>query len=63
MPFETTRQQVNRLIDAGLCIRVEGGVIVPKAAMQRHEAIQAAVTNLGRNGWPFSSRLVRSLCV
>jgi hypothetical protein len=46
MPFETTRQCVNRLIRAGLCVRVEGGVVAPTAALQRPEVAQAVMVNL-----------------
>jgi hypothetical protein len=46
MPFETTRTYVNRLIEAGVCVRVQGGVIVPQASMQRQEASRAVAVNL-----------------
>jgi hypothetical protein len=46
LPFETTRQHVNRLIDAGLCVRVRGGVIVPKASVQRPEVAGIVMANL-----------------
>ena len=33
MPWETTRRQVHGLIDDGLCLKVDGGVIVPGSAL------------------------------
>ena len=47
LPFETTRRHVQRLIDAGMCIRVEGGLIVPKAVLDRPGAVRAALANVG----------------
>jgi len=46
MPFETVRKQVHALIDAGLCVRVDGGVIVPRTAMQLPGVARAALDNL-----------------
>lgn len=47
MPFETTRRYVNRMIEAGQCERVRGGVVVT-ARMLDDERFQAArVENLG----------------
>jgi DNA-binding Lrp family transcriptional regulator len=46
MPFETVRRQVHCLIDAGFCVQVEGGLIVPKAANQRPEVVRAVMKNL-----------------
>ena len=46
LPFETTRRHVQRLIDMGVCIRVEGGVIVPRAVLDQPEAAQAALANV-----------------
>jgi hypothetical protein len=46
MPFETTRQCVNRLIGAGLCERVNGGIVVPRTALQRPETAGAVMVNL-----------------
>ena len=47
LPFETTRRHVQRLIDAGVCVRVEGGLIVPKAVLEQPDASQAALANVG----------------
>jgi hypothetical protein len=46
MPFETTRSQVNRLIEQGVCVRVDGGIIIPKSAMQRPVTMRAVEENL-----------------
>jgi hypothetical protein len=46
MPFETVRKQVHKLIDAGVCAWVEGGVIVPRTANQRPEVARAVSGNL-----------------
>jgi hypothetical protein len=46
MPFETVRKQVHKLIDAGVCVRVEGGLIVPRTANQRPEVARAVFANL-----------------
>jgi DNA-binding Lrp family transcriptional regulator len=46
MPFETVRRQVHKLIDAGFCVQVEGGLIVPKLANQRPEVVRAVMENL-----------------
>jgi hypothetical protein len=47
LPFETTRRHVQRLIDAGVCVRVEGGLIVPKAVLEQPAAARAALANVG----------------
>ncbi len=47
LPFETTRRHVQRLIDAGICVRVEGGLIVPKAVLEQPGAVRAALANVG----------------
>src|SRR5215469_16034134 len=41
LPFESTRRIVQRLIAQGVCVRVRGGVIVPRAAVHRPEAARA----------------------
>jgi hypothetical protein len=46
MPFETVRQTVNRLIDAGICQRVAGGVIIPLSSRERPEVVSAMSANL-----------------
>jgi hypothetical protein len=46
LPFETTRRHVQRLIDTGVCIRVEGGLIVPRAVLEQPEAARAALANV-----------------
>jgi hypothetical protein len=46
LPFETTRQHVNRLIAIGVCERVEGGIVVPKAAMARRDVSAGVMANL-----------------
>jgi hypothetical protein len=47
MPFESTRRIVQRLIEMGVCLRVPGGVIVPRATVQRPSTIRALNANLG----------------
>jgi len=47
VPFETTRRYVNKLIRSGYCVRVRGGVIVPKSVLERPTLARAAVTNVG----------------
>jgi hypothetical protein len=46
LPFETTRQCVKRLIETGTCVRVKGGIVVPRAAVQRPEVHLAVMANL-----------------
>ena len=47
LPFETTRRHVRRLIDAGVCIRIAGGLIVPQAVLDRPVAVHSAIANVG----------------
>jgi DNA-binding Lrp family transcriptional regulator len=47
LPFESTRRIVQRLVDAGDCVRVDGGVIVPSATVTRPETIRAVFANAG----------------
>jgi DNA-binding Lrp family transcriptional regulator len=47
MPFETARGKVRRLTEAGLCIRVEGGLIVPAAVLDSPAAVRASLANVG----------------
>ena len=46
LPFETTRRHVNKLIAAGTCKRVKGGVIVLASAIDRPRNNEAAERNL-----------------
>src|SRR6185437_12016343 len=47
LPFETARRQVHRLTDAGVCVRVRGGLIVPQAVMDRPEVTRNVLANVG----------------
>jgi len=47
LPFETTRRRVNKLIEAGRCVRVRGGVIVPSSVLDRKRYFDAQETNIG----------------
>ena len=46
LPFETTRRHVGKLVSAGACRRVRGGVIVPAAVLDNPKFLEAAETNL-----------------
>jgi DNA-binding Lrp family transcriptional regulator len=46
LPFESTRRIVQRLIDAGVCDRIHGGVIVPRAIVEGPEAVRLASANV-----------------
>jgi hypothetical protein len=46
LPFETTRQQVRKLMETGTCVRVEGGLIVPQEVLQRPEIAEAVMQNV-----------------
>jgi hypothetical protein len=46
LPYETTRRCVSKLIKAGLCIRVRGGVIAPSAVMEDPRDNQAILANM-----------------
>ena len=46
VPYETLRRQVRRLIEAGVCLRVDGGLIIPTAAVERPAAAQAMLANV-----------------
>lgn len=51
LPYETTRRHVAKLVKAGLCQRVKGGVVVPTAVVSspQHRKVAAAnLTNLHR---------------
>jgi len=56
LPFETTRRHVAKLMDAGICRRVRGGVIVPASVLDNPITAAAAETNLAN-----VQRLVRGL--
>ncbi len=47
LPFESTRRIVQKLIYAGVCTRVEGGVIVPRATVERPSIGHAVAANVG----------------
>ena len=47
LPFENVRRVVQQLIGAGLCKRIPGGVIVPRATIERPENLRATLANLG----------------
>lgn len=51
LPYETTRRHIEKMIQSGQATRVDGGVIVPRAALDspRHrERLQANLVNLRR---------------
>ncbi len=51
LPYETARRHVGKLVKAGLCIRVRGGVIAPSVKMQgpwEHQAMLANMASLRR---------------
>ena len=56
VPYETMRAQAHRLLDAGICIRVKGGLIVPAALLERPAAAEATLANVG-----YVRRFVRDL--
>ena len=56
LPFETTRRHVNRLVAAGRCVRMKGGVIVPASALQHPKSNEATLTNLA-----YVRRFIRAL--
>jgi DNA-binding Lrp family transcriptional regulator len=56
LPFETTRRIVQRLVDQGTCVRVEGGVIIPKSTAQRPDITAAVTANVG-----YARKFVRDL--
>jgi hypothetical protein len=45
LPFETTRRHVAKLTEAGVCRRVQGGIIVPASALDKDVLYAAAETN------------------
>jgi hypothetical protein len=46
LPYETVRGQAHRLVRAGLCLRVEGGLIVPRAVLDRPGAVSVNLANV-----------------
>jgi len=56
LPLETTRRIVQRLVDQGICLRVEGGVILPRAAVQRADIGAAVAANIG-----YARKFIRDL--
>jgi DNA-binding Lrp family transcriptional regulator len=46
IPYETVRRHVSRLVKAGRCVRVKGGVLAPAAGMRRPETDAAIMHNL-----------------
>jgi DNA-binding Lrp family transcriptional regulator len=56
VPFESVRRIVRRLIDEDVCIRVEGGVIVPRRVIEGPETARAVMANVG-----YVRRTVRDL--
>jgi hypothetical protein len=56
LPYETMRGQARRLIDAGVCARVHGGLVVPSAVLERPAARRATLANVG-----YVRRFVRDL--
>ena len=46
LPFESVRRAVRQLISIGACARVQGGVIVPRSALERPENVRAVVANV-----------------
>jgi hypothetical protein len=46
MPYETTRQHVNRLVKEGRCVKVKGGVIFPASRVGTPASNAAIMTNM-----------------
>jgi hypothetical protein len=46
VPYETLRRQVRRLNEAGVCVRVDGGLIVPMAVLEQPAAAPAMLANV-----------------
>jgi hypothetical protein len=46
VPYETMRGQAHRLVKAGLCARVEGGLIVPQAVVEKPVAVSVMLENV-----------------
>jgi hypothetical protein len=56
LPYETVRARVQRLIEDGVCVRVDGGLIVPQSVLDQPAAKRAMLTNVG-----YVRKLVRDL--
>jgi hypothetical protein len=46
LAYETARGQAHRLIDAGIAVHVEGGLIVPAAVLERPPAVDSVRANI-----------------
>jgi DNA-binding Lrp family transcriptional regulator len=46
LPFETVRRHSRRLIDAGVCVRVDGGLIVPMSVLEQPASVSAMLANV-----------------
>jgi hypothetical protein len=46
-PYETMRGHALRLLKAGICARVDGGLIVPTAVVERPQSVRAMLENVG----------------
>jgi DNA-binding Lrp family transcriptional regulator len=47
LPYETVRRQVEKLLEANVCVRARGGVIVPGALLETPGAVRAMLANIG----------------
>jgi DNA-binding Lrp family transcriptional regulator len=47
LSYETIRGQAQRLIEAGLCHRVDAGLIAPQEVMERPDITRAMIANVG----------------
>jgi DNA-binding Lrp family transcriptional regulator len=61
LPYETLRAQVQRLIEAGVCVRVDGGVLVPAAVLETPVATRATMANVAYVRQFLRDLLARSL--
>jgi DNA-binding Lrp family transcriptional regulator len=56
LPYETMRARVRRLIDAGVCVQLDAGLIVPGAVLERPTAARSMLANVG-----YARKLMRDL--